>query len=424
MKLTKIILSVVIWFGSFSLLNAQDQPKEDTLQKTLEGFQSDLKTLKKLKISGYMQVQAQFADSSAIASFAGGNFSANTNSRLNIRRGRVKFTYEHGSAMYVLNTDWTEKGVNIRETYVKITDPWTHYISLLMGMRQVQFGYDVSFSSSERETPERARMFQTLFPTERDMQALVTIQAPKTSRLNFLKLDMAVLNGSGVAAEFDSNKDYSGRISVSKSSKSEKVHLGVGVSYLTGGYRQNRKTEYDFGINTANDVAFIANSDTANYAKVAKREYMGADLQLTTDLPIGINTIRAEYIQGKQPGTSSSSISPNFSPTSDLYHRQFNGASFYFIQNIGQSKHQFISKYDWYDPSINISGKQIGKSGTNTKVADIKYTTIGLGWVYRFDSNTKITLYYDLVTNEETSLSGYTRDVKDNVWTFRLQYKF
>jgi len=423
MKFKKTIFSTAICLAACAALSAQEQT-QDTVQKTLENILSDLKILKRLKITGYIQAQAQFADSSGIASFAGGNFSPNTDKRMGIRRGRVKFTYEHGNAMYMLNTDWTERGVNMRETYVKITDPWAHYVAFSLGLRQVQFGYDVAFSSSERETPERARMFQILFPTERDVQALFTIQAPKPSRLNFLKLDLAVLNGAGVAGEFDSDKDYSGRISVSKSTRSEKVNFGAGISYLTGGYRQNRKTVYDFGTNALGDAAFIANSDTANYEKVAKREYMGADLQLTVDLPIGITTLRGEYIQGKQSGTSSSSTSPIAPPTSDLYHREFDGASFYFIQDIGQTKHQFLSKYDWYDPNVRISGKQIGKPGTNTKIADIKYTTIGLGWAYKFDSHTRITLYYDLVTNEETSLPGYTKDLKDNVFTFRMQYKF
>ena len=60
-----------------------------------------------------------------------------------------------------------------------------------------------------------------------------------------------------------------------------------------------------------------------------------------------------------------------------------------------------------------------------TTAADIKYTTLGLGLAYRWDSNIKLTAYYDMVTNETSSnLSGYTQDLKDNVFTLRMQYKF
>lgn len=426
MKVKLSLWALAICTSSFLFAQEENVKMDpvDSLGKEVIHLQDKFEVLNRLKLTGYIQPQFQLIDSAGAASFAGGNFPANTNSRFTMRRGRIKFTYEHGNAMYMLNTDWTEKGVNIRETYVKITDPWVKWFALSMGMRQIQFGFDISFSSGDRETPERARMFQILFPTERDMQALVTIQAPKTSRLNFLKLDLAVLNGSGVAAEFDSNKDYSGRLSITKATKSEKVKIGAGISYLTGGYRHNRKTVYDFETATNGDHVFVAHSDTSNYNSVAKREYMGADIQITSDLPIGINIIRAEYIQGKQPGTSSSSTSPSVAPTSDIYHREFNGASFYFIQNIGRSKHQFLAKYDWYDPNVKVAGDEIGKSGSNTKSADIKYTTIGLGWLYRFDSNTKIVLYYDMVTNEKTVLKGYTKDIPDNVITCRLQYKF
>jgi hypothetical protein len=48
-----------------------------------------------------------------------------------------------------------------------------------------------------------------------------------------------------------------------------------------------------------------------------------------------------------------------------------------------------------------------------------------LGLAYRWDANVKITAYYDMVKNEKSkSLSGFTNDVKDNVFTLRVQVKF
>jgi len=33
-------------------------------------------------------------------------------------------------------------------------------------------------------------------------------------------------------------------------------------------------------------------------------------------------------------------------------------------------------------------------------------------------------LWYDLVKNESTALTGYTNDLRDNVFTCRLQFRF
>ena len=100
-----------------------------------------------------------------------------------------------------------------------------------------------------------------------------------------------------------------------------------------------------------------------------------------------------------------------------------------------QSKHAIVVKYDWYDPNTKVSGDDIGKAVLNphgatfktTSTQDLKYTTLGLGYIFKLDNNVKFTLYYDMVTNEATKniiAGGYWRDLKDNVLTLRVQYKF
>ena len=94
-----------------------------------------------------------------------------------------------------------------------------------------------------------------------------------------------------------------------------------------------------------------------------------------------------------------------------------------------QSPFQAIVKYDWYDPNTEIEGDAIGKAVTSnavkTNATDLKFSTLGLGLAYRWDANVKLTAYYDLVSNETSAnLSGYTKDVKDNVFTIRMQVKF
>lgn len=144
---------------------------------------------------------------------------------------------------------------------------------------------------------------------------------------------------------------------------------------------------------------------------------------------MGASELRAEYWFGTQPGTSLSTANPGTTPNVNglpipTYIRHFDGAFFYFLQNIANTKHQLLVKYDWYDPNIKVSGMEIGKPGANLTAADIKFSTLGLGYVYYFSNQLKLVLYYDIVKNEETQFPGYTADLKDNIFTLRLQFRF
>ncbi|MCX6295010.1 MAG: hypothetical protein NTX97_02905 [Bacteroidetes bacterium] len=250
---------------------------------------------------------------------------------------------------------------------------------------------------------------------------------PKTSSFNFLKFEAGMFNGTGgKASDFDFQKDFISRLSIAKSSKSEKFKYGVGVSYYDGGVRQANKYIYktiDSIPNNIGKYGFVVDSATTNTGKIAQRQYMGIDAQISFDFPFGITTLKGEYIQGVQPGSSSSTKSPSaalsdasaYTHTADTYLRSFNGAYFYFIQNIMQTKHQIVIKYDWYDPNTKVSGDQIAASGSKLGTADLKFSTLGIGYNYKWDNNIKISFYYDMVTNETS---------KNLTSTMRFQYKF
>lgn len=421
-----------------SQLQAQAQESSktatDTLAEDVKKIQTDLDALKKLKVSGYIQAQFQVADSNGVASFAGGDFHANTDKRFTVRRGRIKFVYNNQMSMYELQIDVTEKGVGIKDAFVRFTDPWTKAFHTTIGVFNTPFGFEIGYSSSSRETPERGRMSQTIFRDERELGAMLTFQLPKESKLHFLKIDGGMFNGSGPkASDFDFQKDFIGRIHADKSMKEDKIKLGIGTSYYNGGWRQGTSKVYSISADSLGLSAFLQDKDTVNYEAISKRTYIGGDLQLSLKSVIGTTTLRGEYITGEQPGTSSTTKSPSSQPTSDTYMRKFNGAYFYFIQNIMKTKHQLVVKYDWYDPNTNIAGDDIGKSVnaplgksfSKTNKQDIKYTTLGIGWTYHWDKNLKIIAYYDMVTNETSkNLIGYAKDLKDNVFTCRIQYKF
>ena len=428
-----LVAATVFLLGKIQAQEAPVNPV-DPLAASVQKIQEQLGLMKKLKISGYIQTQFQVADSSGIKSFAGGDFPANVDKRFAVRRGRFKIAYNNKLTLYTIQVDVTEKGVGIKDAYVKITEPWTKAFSLQAGVFDRPYGFEISYSSSMRESPERSRLFQTIFPDEREVGAKLTFQPPKGSTFNFLKIEGGMFNGSGPkAVDFDYQKDFIGKIRIDRTTKNQKINYGLGVSYYDGGWRQGTTKAYNMGNDSLGLSSYLQHKDTANYGAIAKRQYMGGDFQMTIDWIPGMTTLRSEFIQGQQPGTSSTSVSPSAQPATDTYIRNFNGGYVYFLQNIWTSKYQLVVKYDWYDPNTDVIGDDIGKSVTapsgetfaKTGKQDIAYTTLGLGLVYRWDTNVKFTAYYDMVTNETSkNLSGYTKDIKDNVFTLRLQYKF
>ena len=54
-------------------------------------------------------------------------------------------------------------------------------------------------------------------------------------------------------------------------------------------------------------------------------------------------------------------------------------------------------KYDWYDPNISVSANDINIPGSNLSAADIKFSTLGLGYIHYINENLKLVLWYDKV---------------------------
>jgi len=71
-----------------------------------------------------------------------------------------------------------------------------------------------------------------------------------------------------------------------------------------------------------------------------------------------------------------------------------------------------------------VIGSDIGKAGTNLNAADIKYSTLGFGYNYYVNDNLRLLLWYEIIKNETTQLPAYNADVKDNLLTCRLQFRF
>lgn len=395
-----------------------------------------IKRFDNLNISGYMQPQFQVAQSDGAPSYEGGNFSQYSSSRFMLRRARLKVDYllrtdeRMPRVLFTFQIDATERGVIVRDMFLRLFETKRNVLAMTAGFFARPFGYEVNLGSSYRETPERGRMSQILMPGERDLGVMFSFEPQKkTHKLYHLKLDAGFFNGQGQSGttDFDSHKDFISRFTL-KPYKIGNSELGAGLSFLRGGWKNGTKYVYESGISSGNKV-FVVDSSESNLGRSAPRHYYGGDIQYKINHQWGATELRAEYWFGTQPGTSANTTNPGTLPTSNglavpTYVRHYNGAFFYFLQNIVNAKHQLVIKYDWYDPNIKVSKMDMGKAGTNLTSADIKFSTLGIGYIYYFNSQTKVTFYYDIVENEKTQLPGYTNDIKDNVFTCRLQFRF
>ncbi len=378
--------------------------------------------LKKIKLSGYIQAQFQSAEIDGISSFSGGNFAAGLHNRFTIRRGRLKVAYDNDITNYVLQIDATEKGLGLKDAYVLFKEPWLKSFGLKAGVFDRPFGFEISYSSSSREAPERSRMYQTLFPGERDLGVSFEYlpYVPFEDFLGYFNFKGGLFAGNGVNAEVDNKKDFIGRLGFSLPFYEENLAIDGGVSMYVGGV----KLAAGKSIFTVNNPTLAAADTKTTYSD---RNYLGIDMQVYYALPIlGNFTLRGEFINGKQPGGNAlSSSSPTALQTGDLYLRNFSGYYINYVQNLGD-KNQLVVKYDVYDPNTDVEGNQIGALAVaKLGSGDIKYSTLGLGLVHYWDDNIKFVFYYDSVSNETSSkLTGFNSDLKDNVFTFRIQYKF
>lgn len=418
------MLTLPVSMSVFSQENEKDPVRDyvDSVRFTRQ----QLELIQNLRFSGYFQFQYQLADTAGINSFDGGNFAPDVDNRFAIRRGRLKMTYSDKVSQYVLQLDATEKGVAIRDAFIKIGHKRYKLFNLTMGVFDRPFGYEISYSSRLRESPERGRMSQLLFPNERDLGATFSVNHLQKEKKQSLVYEIGLFNGTGFTiSDYDSKKDLISRINYTND-KGNRVKYGFGASVYMGELINTSKYVYSM-----KGKVFEVDSSASNFKSYEKRTYYGLNGQLNFFSTLGFTIIRAEYIFGKQPGTQVYSGSPITLPVpAPTYLRSFDGAYFYFIQNILKSKHQVVLKYDWYDPNVKVKGMDIGASGSNTGSTDIRFDTWGIGYIYRSTDHVRYMAYYDFVRNERTAVAGtnstndYRRDLKDNVLTLRVQYRF
>ena len=255
MKLLFSLLSAVIFFhltifaqeenpdtSNVSTKELQEQIEQlklnnESVNEILLDTKSYLDLARKLKFSGYIQTQYQASDAIGsaqypIGSFSGGLFPTNVGSRFQVRRGRLKIQFENDLtfSQYVLQFDVTQNGLGIKDAYINIKDPWVKSWNMRMGVFDRPFGFEVGYSSSMRETPERSRMSQTLFPGERELGAMIEF-SPEVGDWTNYNLKLGVFNGVlPTANENDNSKDIIGRAGTMFPLEEQNISIDGGIS--------------------------------------------------------------------------------------------------------------------------------------------------------------------------------------------------
>ncbi|MBN1575206.1 MAG: hypothetical protein JW913_01545 [Chitinispirillaceae bacterium] len=415
---------------------AEVEGKLAGLEESCLETQSTVKKLAKMKIGGYIQAQFQYADTEGVqTSKSGSKFDAGSKSKFLVRRGRIKFNHNNGLSRYVLQFDASTGGFEIKDAFASFTEPWLKDFTGTIGIFDRPFGFEIAYSSSMCESPERAYMIQTLFPKEKDIGAQLAF-AGGDGPLNWLNAKAGVFNGlTSLQLENDNNKDFIGRLGVEIPLRGAGMAIDGGFSAYIGKVT-NTDTTSD-----GPDKGIAYEMDGKTFKRMVgkkgedfTRTYFGGDLQYYLDIPvIGALTLRGEYIGGMQPGTASSSSfyqpSSGGAPNGAVYSRSFSGFYLYWVQCWG-SRIQSVLKYDLYDQNTDVENDDVGAAGSYTSATDLAWKTFGFGLIYHWDDNVKFMLYYDMPHNETSAnlkngnpYKDFSRDIPDNVLTFRVQYK-
>jgi hypothetical protein len=410
------------------------------VEERLATAESSLDKLTKIKLSGYIQAQWINYEQSSVY----------PNNYFMVRRARIKFTYEPINGInFVLQPDFTPGNITIKDVYVQANDPWIKTFSLWAGKFN-RPDYEVEYSSSSREVPERSRVIRAIYPDERAIGAKLEINPQKFP----LKVQLAIFNGNdGIAitnptfnygtntydaptavgqnTDFDNAKDFMGRVTYAF--KFGRVGgLTIGAHAYYGKIKAN-------SLDVLNSD-YTYNKTNGNIGSTVPKQWVGFEGQLYLDVLGGL-ALKGEYIFGvnSTPGYSvnasvkSSSttggndtltvtnLTTTYIKSAPAISRNFSGYYVYLVKNIGK-RNQVAVRYDYYNPNTKIANDLIGtKDGSyDAKVADATKTTdtkySGSGPVVRTVTQTK--------TTTSNTLTSGTADIAYGTWTFAYSYFF
>lgn len=390
-----------------ALLETKD--RLEGMSENLATLNSDVGILKYVKISGYLQTRWEYIDT--LANFASGPDVKQNNgaSNIYIRRGRIKFTVTPNStSKYVIYFDASKNSVSLKEAYVELSKTHNfHSFALTVGQFNWPFGYEIEYSSSQRDFPERSAAENALFKGERDRGINFTYTAPR-----YFAANIGVFQGFGIENSAFTWWDPTKQKDIIARAKAKLGMLDVGVSgywgdnFIAGTAATAATTSWtdtngDHVVDSSEVKNTAAKAAVPGFSKDKNR--FGVDAQLYLDvLPIGGTAIRGEYYGATDFDKSDLDDS--------LVSRQ--GWYLWVSQSIS-TKLGAALRYDYWDPN--------SETAINDAIG-----TWSMALHYFFDPNVRITAAYDMPSKlkGESTFASVDKDPEDNRFTLQFQFVF
>lgn len=453
-KKTFLILAIALMLPIvFSFKTACAQSNSDTLvnevstlkdkvmgiEERIATAESDLSKLTKIKLSGYIQAQWQYLD--AVNAFPSNYFS--------VRRARIKFVYEPVKGIaFVLQPDLLPGNLSLKDAYIVANDKWFKTFSLWAGKFN-RPNYEVEYSSSAREVPERSRVIRAIYPDERAVGAKLEVNPQGIP----FKLQLAVFNGNdgisinqpvynygtnkwdnvsavGQNTDYDNFRDFMGRATYGF----KFGNLGGLTIGAHGYYGQIKANSKDV---LKSDYTYDKSPD--KISKGVPKKWIGFESQLYLDLLGGL-ALKGEYIFGvnSTPGYYASAGGVVLPATTSLKNdtlslitttlksnnyapaisKNFMGYYVYLNKNIGK-KNQIAIRYDYYNPNTKLAANEIGTAKWDAKVADVVTGNPSY-------AGTDVVIYTNAQNKTTTinKLSSGTSDIPYGTWTLAYTYYY
>lgn len=368
-------------------------------------------------VTGYLQAEWQHYDQSTNPN--GRAFYSNSPKNLFlIRRGRIKLTHKDEGFKAVVEGDFTERGVNVRDAYLSTDILDDNLLNLTVGLFK-RPNSSVELSSSKREATERSQVIRAFYPGERDLGFKLT-STPEISEDIKPTIQLALFNGT--QQETDPLKDIITRVTLPLPlGKDSKVNATIGGTFYFGGIPQPDDSIFTFEDGQQNLIYEDASSSMSG---MGNRQHIGVEAQVEADIfGFGTTTVRGEFLTGQRPEAttriSGGITDPAVIPTVRLRNQMGYFAT--LVQGLGK-KYQAAFRYDFFDRNTDVEGTQI-LSG-----ADRSSSVIGFGLLGTFGP-IRITAWYEIPTfgtDEAQFIDGggtlKSDDLKDNKTTVRFQY--
>ncbi len=386
------------------------------MEETMSLLQNDVLGLKKIKLSGYFQFEWLKTEdgSKGLGLDAYDSTAKSILSQFRLRRGRVKLVYAGDIAQFTIQGDFTNAGFALKDLYMDISEPWLYYFSIRAGLFN-RPNYEVEYSSSQRESMERSAVIRALYPNERDLGAMITVNPEE-----MFVLQLAAFNNTTtgpISQRIPNFRDepvyYMARLTKSFSLPDEGIGIDIGAHARIGNIVSNSEYVIESEQNKVDSANKIKKGD-----KISKT-WFGGELQFYWDILGGMKII-GEYIQGST--TDDMKLVAKAATAPAVRKRDFMGYYIMLVKSITED-FQIAVKYDSYDPNTAIDDKDI------TSTSDLTRSTLGFGLHNYSIPNVRLSIWYDMIMTQTSdnivkNLKLLENDPSDNLLTVRFQYKF